>query len=280
MGIIPNPTNVAMLVGWQHLENAPNYYNPLATTLNTSGSSTFPGYSIRNYPTLSAGASATAQTLQGGNYPGIVQALQQSNPSLIPDSQVKTWNGGGVYGASDIANNTSTYGAMINNNPTALQAINTSINDSTATGKSIWSKIWNSTVYIPSVGNVPLFPSGAGKNTSGVSLPSVPNPLTGIDAIASFMTNTHNYLRVGEFLGGMFSGYLAVDFAVKGDGSSGHMALALTFGVVTYSLLYGAVKNITPVVQFEDLFGGKMVKSAAPTTLPAMPSAAPTVTGG
>jgi hypothetical protein len=78
----------------------------------------------------------------------------------------------------------------------------------------------------------------------------------------------------------MFSGYLAVDFAVKGDGSSGHMALALTFGVVTYSLLYGAVKNITPVVQFEDLFGGKMVKSAAPTTLPAMPSAAPTVTGG
>jgi hypothetical protein len=87
----PSQTQVDMMLAWMNAEHgaadaSPQAaFNPLNTTLATTGSSNFnsfgPGgqYHVRNYSTWQEGVNATAQTLAQSNFSPIVAALKASN---------------------------------------------------------------------------------------------------------------------------------------------------------------------------------------------------------
>jgi hypothetical protein len=75
--------------------------NPMATTMPEPGDSIFNYDGVRNYPTASEGAQATAAALEDGYYPGIVAALR-SGAGLCGRTDLAgeflTWSGNGYSG--------------------------------------------------------------------------------------------------------------------------------------------------------------------------------------
>lgn len=79
--------NMQFMRAWNQAEGMPaGVYNPFATTQGAAGDSywnTFgDDYHVRIYPDEQTGASATVQTLQNGNYQGILDALQQGSDPM------------------------------------------------------------------------------------------------------------------------------------------------------------------------------------------------------
>jgi hypothetical protein len=118
-------SNVNFLVGWEQAENTTAANNPLATTWpGVPGATAFNnlngGGHVWNYPTPAAGVTATADTLNGGNYPSIVSALQggdamNANLEGSLGNNLSTWSGGGyttvpVPNSGTVAVGTSTTG--------------------------------------------------------------------------------------------------------------------------------------------------------------------------
>jgi hypothetical protein len=76
-------------------------WNPMASTLQMSGSTTYNSAGVQNYVSAAEGAQATALTLADGFYPLIVADLR-SGRGLCGDTAIAaellTWSGGGYSG--------------------------------------------------------------------------------------------------------------------------------------------------------------------------------------
>src|SRR5437763_539972 len=72
--------NLIVVVAWEQQEGTSARWNPLATSYDLAGATTFNSAGVRNYPSLEAGLQATVLTLERGwsphGYGAIVQDLQ------------------------------------------------------------------------------------------------------------------------------------------------------------------------------------------------------------
>src|SRR5205814_2114470 len=72
--------NVIVMVAWEQQEGTTAGWNPLATTYDMSGATTYNSAGVRNYPSLEAGLRATLLTLARGwsahGYGAIVRDLR------------------------------------------------------------------------------------------------------------------------------------------------------------------------------------------------------------
>jgi hypothetical protein len=85
LGAPDTKVNVDNIVGWEAEEggnwNNTAAFNPMNTTLQEPGSTVMPGGNtsgVQAYTSWDQGLKATLDTLEGGNYPGIIAALDQS----------------------------------------------------------------------------------------------------------------------------------------------------------------------------------------------------------
>jgi hypothetical protein len=90
------PQNVRFLQDWHTYEESSCNNNPLNTTLTTSTSTVCNSAGVKNYPTTTAGAKATADTLGEAYYFAIAAALKTGDPYSVADSatvaqQITTW---------------------------------------------------------------------------------------------------------------------------------------------------------------------------------------------
>lgn len=166
LGIDNSTGIVTRWVGLQaHAENTTAANNPLATTQVSANSTSLPGNSagVQEYPTLQEGAQATADTLNNGHYPNILNALETNSffniNGIISDLR--------VWGTSDLAD-------AIQSNPYILSG---PVNSNTLLAS------YNGTPT-QSQGNAPTTSSV----TTGLGLPGLPSlpDLSGItDALGS-----------------------------------------------------------------------------------------------
>jgi hypothetical protein len=79
LGLPTTGPNLDWLVGWANKENTKARYNPLATTLKTTGSSGLAGNpdGVQEYTSGAMGVAATAQTLKA--YPAIIAQFASGN---------------------------------------------------------------------------------------------------------------------------------------------------------------------------------------------------------
>lgn len=79
MGLPATQANVNWLLAWSQKEGTAARFNPLATTLQTRGSTPLPGNSagVQEYPNAATGIAATARTLRA--YSGIVAQLKSGD---------------------------------------------------------------------------------------------------------------------------------------------------------------------------------------------------------
>ncbi len=96
IGAPDTPKNELFLNVWQTYEQSGAQNNPLDTTEQWPGSTDFNSAGVQNYPSKSAGASATATTLENGLYPDVLAALHTGDPFTYHDrqavaAQVTTW---------------------------------------------------------------------------------------------------------------------------------------------------------------------------------------------
>lgn len=90
--------NKALFLAWYNKESTTATNNPLATTLPYGGAGTFNGVGVKNYASFQDGVNATAQTLLGGNYSGIVNDLRKGNVDPVKvvsqnAEEFNTWGG-------------------------------------------------------------------------------------------------------------------------------------------------------------------------------------------
>ena len=105
LGAPDTAENVRFLDGWHDYEGSVCRYNPLNTTLPFGGSTQCNSVGVQSYPSTSAGAQATANTLLNGYYNDIVAALRSGNPFRYSNPQavaaeITKWgtpNYAGVY---------------------------------------------------------------------------------------------------------------------------------------------------------------------------------------
>lgn len=95
--------NVASIEAWARREGGGGANNPLNTTLGSKPGqpffgqgSAFNSVGVMNYPSMSVGIMATAQTILGGGYGDVLAALRSGN-GLCGRSfaGLSTWSGGG-----------------------------------------------------------------------------------------------------------------------------------------------------------------------------------------
>lgn len=110
LGYRAAPADVTSLAAWA-VHEFPAWppaagWNPLASTRYAPGAAAFNTFTsggrvlhVWNYPTATAGARATADTLANGHYPAILARLASGRGVCGPGlaSDFRTWNGGG-YG--------------------------------------------------------------------------------------------------------------------------------------------------------------------------------------
>ena len=72
-------SNVQAIVGWAQAEGGLSHNNPLNTTENAPGATDFNSVGVKTYPDIQTGVSATARTLQNGDYGSILSALKAGN---------------------------------------------------------------------------------------------------------------------------------------------------------------------------------------------------------
>lgn len=96
IGAPQTSANVNSILAWINHEGGGGTNNPLNTTLQMGGSSSFNSVGVQNYSSLATGVLANAKTLLGGNYSDIVAALK-SGQGLCGRSfsGLSTWSGGG-----------------------------------------------------------------------------------------------------------------------------------------------------------------------------------------
>ena len=119
----PNPSanTVGWVVAWTLFETghpAGSYqgasYNLLNTTLPAAGATTFNSIGVKNYTSYSQGIQATADTLKGGYYAALLQALATNNEAALGFGQaspspgvlagLNTWCGSCGYGNQFVKN--------------------------------------------------------------------------------------------------------------------------------------------------------------------------------
>lgn len=75
--------NLTFMRAWNQAEGMPaGQYNPWATTQGAAGATAINSVGVRAYPDAQTGINATVQTLQNGNYQGILDALQQGTDPM------------------------------------------------------------------------------------------------------------------------------------------------------------------------------------------------------
>ena len=92
-------SNINFLVAWMHREGGTAANNPINTTHDAPGATAYNGVGVKNYPTMQAGVSAIVDTLQGGFYGNIRNALASGDATtwdkegkLAPD--LHAWSAG------------------------------------------------------------------------------------------------------------------------------------------------------------------------------------------
>lgn len=114
LGLQPTSWRLDFLKTWSQYETsggtAGPSYNPLATTLNAQGATTYNSHGVKNYPDIPTGAMATALTLQHGTsenpnlYSPIIDTLK--NEIIGPGTATAIYNpnGGQYWGTGGFAN--------------------------------------------------------------------------------------------------------------------------------------------------------------------------------
>lgn len=99
------PGNITALVTWQGAEGGPAD-NPLNTTL---GQGDVQGSAIKGYGSVAAGVTATIDTLLGGNYGEVVNALRSNaGPDAIKAAVIASpWDGSTHYAGTNYGDNAS-----------------------------------------------------------------------------------------------------------------------------------------------------------------------------
>jgi len=108
LGAPRTATNLRILAAWMGYEHGWQsdpmaYNNPMNTTMPAPGATNFNSVGVKKYPSAGEGIRATINTLQNGDYPTLVQALQAGDPNLFFSAagmkQLDTWGGSAGYGA-------------------------------------------------------------------------------------------------------------------------------------------------------------------------------------
>lgn len=98
LGAPATAADISSLAAWFPHEATAALNNPMATTMPAPGATVFNGAGVKDYPTASEGAAATARTLADGRYPLILSALM-SGRGLCGDTSLSgeflTWSGNG-----------------------------------------------------------------------------------------------------------------------------------------------------------------------------------------
>jgi hypothetical protein len=148
LGAPVTKSNLQFIIAWSneeggHFHNGA-HFNPLNTTLNEPGATTFNSVGVKAYGSWDQGVAATAATLQNGRYNDIVAALKGGDAAQTAASatSLKTWSGGG-------------YGSILKTIPQASAAADVALanagNIGTATGTT-----------------APAAPSGTAASTIGL----------------------------------------------------------------------------------------------------------------
>lgn len=88
--------NLAFLDSWHAYEGGTATNNPMNTTQPEPGASLYNSVGVRNYTNPKQGTTATATTLENGNYPALLAALRSGDPYTFFNPQgvaanLKTW---------------------------------------------------------------------------------------------------------------------------------------------------------------------------------------------
>lgn len=120
LGIPETQGNLLFIRAWAQIEGARATYNPLNTTYRGGSSSSFNSKGVKNYPTIDAGIIATAETIRGSLYAGILNELKRGMPDReTARSFAKKWEKKGgplwvwVRGPYSTAGDLPTYIAAI-----------------------------------------------------------------------------------------------------------------------------------------------------------------------
>ena len=90
-------TNIGLLRSWQQAEGGTAAWNPWNTTqkIAVPGITNYNTTGVKNYPSESAGVSATVSTLLNGKYNPVVSGLRSENPEKFVSALVASpWDGG------------------------------------------------------------------------------------------------------------------------------------------------------------------------------------------
>lgn len=107
LGVLPSAyTAFANFINaWQPYEggDAVDRNNPLNTMQGAQGATNINSVGVKAYPDLQTGVEATAQTLENGNYPQLLQALKQGNfPNMTQITpEIRKWGTNGFADALD-----------------------------------------------------------------------------------------------------------------------------------------------------------------------------------
>jgi hypothetical protein len=79
LGMPVTNENVRAMVAWQQAEGTRAQNNPLATTQNMPGATSFNSVGVKNYESYQDGLTANIEAITNGRYPNILAALQAGN---------------------------------------------------------------------------------------------------------------------------------------------------------------------------------------------------------
>ncbi len=90
--------NMRSLISWMQAEGYGGENNPLNTTQEWAGATTFNSSGVKNYPSLTVGISATIKTLNYSFYDEIVALLHEDAPSwkVLVAVEKSPWGTGGL----------------------------------------------------------------------------------------------------------------------------------------------------------------------------------------
>ena len=99
LGAPATPANVASITDWIAHEGpygTQGQNNPLNTTLPATGSTSFDGLAVQNYPSPTEGLNATVATVENGDYPQILMQLKAGNGLQSgAEEDLLRWSDGG-----------------------------------------------------------------------------------------------------------------------------------------------------------------------------------------
>lgn len=99
LGAPQTPANTASITDWIAHEGpygSQGENNPLNTTQPATGSTSFDGLAVQNYPSPDEGLNATVATVENGSYPHILMQLKAgSGLRSGAEDDLLTWSGGG-----------------------------------------------------------------------------------------------------------------------------------------------------------------------------------------